>query len=110
MLTDDGQIPNNQKLPVKGQKLYGRTRPTLSCLSGRSLDEELGYELYHSAKLATHGSRLGQRHSDNRGKEKQGNVGIYVVIEQIGSYLESELGKASRGSLLMKLDSINDWE
>ena len=40
MLTDDGQIPNNQKLPVKGPKLYGRTRPTLSYLSGRSLDEE----------------------------------------------------------------------
>ena len=74
------------------------------------MKEKLGYELYHSAKLATRGSRLGQRHSDNRGKEEQGNVGIYVVIEQIGSYLESELGKASRGSLLMKLDSINDWE
>jgi|ETNmetMinimDraft_30_1059905.scaffolds.fasta_scaffold00040_16 hypothetical protein len=73
------------------------------------MKKKLGYELYHSAKLATHGSRLGQRHSDNRGK-KQGNVGIYVVIEQIGSYLESELGKASKGSLLMTLDSINDWE
>ena len=24
---------------VKGQKLYGRTKLTLSCLSGRSLDE-----------------------------------------------------------------------
>ena len=32
MLTDDGQIPNNQKLPVKGPKLYGRTRLTLSYL------------------------------------------------------------------------------
>ncbi|MBD69654.1 hypothetical protein CMK21_05975 [Candidatus Poribacteria bacterium] len=54
---------------------------------------------------------MGQRHSDNRGREKQGNVGIYVVVEQIDNrYLESKLGKASRGSLLMKLDSINDWE
>ena len=73
------------------------------------MKEKLGYELYHSAKLA--GCRLGQRHSDNRGKEKQGNVGIYVVVEQVDNrYLESKLGKASRGSLLMKLDSINDWE
>ena len=75
------------------------------------MKEQLGYELYHSAKLATRGCRLGQRHSDNRGREKQGNVGIYVVVEQIDNrYLESKLGKASRGSLLMKLDSINDWE
>ena len=74
------------------------------------MKEKRGYELYHSAKLATRGSRLNQRRSDNRGKEEQGNVGIYVVIEQIGSYLESELGKASKGSPLMTLDSINDWE
>ena len=75
------------------------------------MKEKLGYELYHSAKLATRGCRLDQRHSDNRGREKQGNFGIYVVVEQIDNrYLESKLGKASRGSLLMKLDSINDWE
>ena len=75
------------------------------------MKEKRGYELYHSAKLATRGSRLNQRRSDNRGKEEQGNVGIYVVIEQADNrYLESELGKASRGSLLIKLDSINDWE
>ena len=75
------------------------------------MKEKLGYELYHSAKLATRGCRLGQRHSDNRGREKQGNVGIYVVVEQIDNrYLESKLGKASKGSLLMTLDSINDWE
>ena len=74
------------------------------------MKEKLGYELYHSAKLATRGCRLGQRHSDNRGREKQGNFGIYVVVEQIDNATSSKLGKASRGSLLMKLDSINDWE
>ena len=46
------------------------------------MKKKLGYELYHSAKLATHGSRLGQRHSDNRGKKNKEMLGSTLSLNR----------------------------
>ncbi len=46
------------------------------------MKKKLGYELYHSAKLATHGSRLGQRQSDNRGKKNKEMLGSTLSLNR----------------------------
>ena len=41
---------------------------------------------------------------------KKKPLGIYVIIEQVDDrYIGQKLGKASKGSLLMKPESVDDW-
>jgi len=58
----------------------GQLSPTF--LDEALMKKKLDYELYHSAKLATHGSRLGQRHSDNRGKRNKEMLGSTLSLNR----------------------------
>lgn len=98
---------------IKGQKLHGRTKLTLSnaFLDSAFMKEKLGYELYHAAGLATPGVGWANVTLTVEGVVDKKLLGIYVIIEQVDNrYLESKLGSASKGSLLMKPDSFDDWE
>ena len=98
---------------IKGQKLHGRTKLTLSnaFLDSAFMKEKLGYELYYAAGLATPGVGWANVTLTVEGVVDKKLLGIYVIIEQVDNrYLESKLGSASKGSLLMKPDSFDDWE
>jgi len=98
---------------IKGQKLHGRTKLTLSnaFLDSAFMKEKLGHELYHAAGLATPGVGWANVTLTVEGVVDKKLLGIYVIIEQVDNrYLESKLGSASKGSLLMKPDSFDDWE
>jgi len=98
---------------IKGQKLYGRTKLNFSnaFLDPSFMKEKLGYELYHAAGLATPGVGWANVTLTVEGVMDKKLLGIYVTIEQVDNrYLESKLGSASKGSLLMKPDSFDDWE
>ena len=75
------------------------------------MKEKLGYELYHVTGLATPGVGWANVTLTVEGMVDKNLLGIYVIIEQVDNrYLESKLGSASKGNLLMKLDSFDDWE
>ncbi|MFT4514304.1 MAG: spore coat protein H [Planctomycetota bacterium] len=94
------------------QKLHGRTKINLSTsfLDPAYMKEKLGYEIYRAAGMATPGVGWANVTLAVEGEEKE-LLGIYVLIEQVDErFLVSNLGKASKGSLLMKPDGIGDWQ
>lgn len=96
---------------VKKQKLHGRTKLNLSTsfLDPAYMKEKLGYELYRAAGMATPGVGWANVTLAVEGREKE-TLGIYVLIEQVDErFLTSNLGKATKGSLLMKPDRVGSW-
>ena len=97
---------------TKGQKLHGRTKLNFSnaFLDSAFMKEKLGYELYHAAGLPTPGVGWADVTLTIEGLAKKKPLGIYVIIEQVDDrYIGQNLGKASKGSLLMKPESMDDW-
>ena len=97
---------------TKGQKLHGRTKLNFSnaFLDSAFMKEKLGYELYHAAGMPTPGVGWADVTLTIEGLAKKKPLGIYVIIEQVDDrYIEQNLGKASKGSLLMKPESVDDW-
>jgi spore coat protein CotH len=97
---------------VKGQKLHGRTKLNFSnaFLDSAFMKEKLGYELYHAAGLPTPGIGWANITLTIEGLAEKKPLGIYVIIEQVDDrYIGQNLGKASKGSLLMKPESMDDW-
>ena len=97
---------------VNGQKLHGRTKLNFSnaFLDSAFMKEKLGYELYRAAGLPTPGVGWASVTMTVEGLAKKKPLGIYVIIEQIDDrYIGQNLGKASKGSLLMKPESMDDW-
>ena len=97
---------------VKGQKLHGRTKLNFSnaFLDSAFMKEKLGYELYHAAGMPTPGVGWADVTLTIEGLAKKKPLGIYVIIEQVDDrYIGENLGKASKGSLLMKPESMDDW-
>ena len=97
---------------AKGQKLHGRTKLNFSnaFLDSAFMKEKLGYELYHAAGLPTPGVGWADVTLTIEGLAKKKPLGIYVIIEQVDDrYIGENLGKASKGSLLMKPESMDDW-
>ena len=97
---------------AKGQKLHGRTKLNFSnaFLDSAFMKEKLGYELYHAAGLPTPGVGWADVTLTIEGLAKKKPLGIYVIIEQVDDrYIGQNLGKASKGSLLMKPESVDDW-
>ncbi len=97
---------------AKGQKLHGRTKLNFSnaFLDSAFMKEKLGYELYHAAGLPTPGVGWADVTLTIEGLAKKKPLGIYVIIEQVDDrYIGQNLGKASKGSLLMKPESMDDW-
>ena len=96
---------------VKGQKLHGRTKLNLSnaFLDPAFMKEKLGYEVYRAAGLPTPGVGWANLTLTVPGLADALRLGIYVIVEQVDQrFLESNLGKASKGSLLMKPE-VEDW-
>jgi len=97
---------------AKGQKLHGRTKLNFSnaFLDSAFMKEKLGYELYHAAGMPTPGVGWADVTLTIEGLAKKKPLGIYVIIEQVDDrYIGQNLGKASKGSLLMKPESVDDW-
>ena len=97
---------------VKGQKLHGRTKLNFSnaFLDSAFMKEKLGYELYHAAGMPTPGVGWADVTLTIEGLAEKKPLGIYVIIEQVDDrYIGQNLGKASKGSLLMKPESVDDW-
>ena len=97
---------------AKGQKLHGRTKLNFSnaFLDSAFMKEKLGYELYHAAGMPTPGVGWADVTLTIDGLAKKKPLGIYVIIEQMDDrYIGQNLGKASKGSLLMKPESVDDW-
>ena len=97
---------------AKGQKLYGRTKLNFSnaFLDSAFMKEKLGYELYHAAGMPTPGVGWADVTLTIEGLAEKKPLGIYVIIEQMDDrYIGQNLGKASKGSLLMKPESMDDW-
>jgi spore coat protein H len=97
---------------VNGQKLHGRTKLNFSnaFLDSAFMKEKLGYELYRAAGLPTPGVGWASVTLTVEGLAKKKPLGIYVIIEQVDDrYIGQKLGKASKGSLLMKPESVDDW-
>ena len=97
---------------TKGQKLHGRTKLNFSnaFLDSAFMKEKLGYELYHAAGMPTPGVGWADVTLTIEGLAKKKPLGIYVIIEQVDDrYIGENLGKASKGSLLMKPESMDDW-
>jgi len=97
---------------AKGQKLHGRTKLNFSnaFLDSAFMKEKLGYELYHAAGLPTPGVGWADVTLTIEGLAEKKPLGIYVIIEQVDDrYIGQNLGKASKGSLLMKPESVDDW-
>ena len=97
---------------AKGQKLHGRTKLNFSnaFLDSAFMKEKLGYELYHAAGMPTPGVGWADVTLTIEGLAKKKPLGIYVIIEQVDDrYIGQNLGKASKGSLLMKPESMDDW-
>ena len=97
---------------AKGQKLHGRTKLNFSnaFLDSAFMKEKLGYELYHAAGMPTPGVGWADVTLTIEGLGKKKPLGIYVIIEQMDDrYIGQNLGKASKGSLLMKPESVDDW-
>ena len=97
---------------TKGQKLHGRTKLNFSnaFLDSAFMKEKLGYELYHAAGMPTPGVGWADVTLTIEGLAKKKPLGIYVIIEQVDDrYIGQNLGKASKGSLLMKPESMDDW-
>lgn len=95
----------------KSQKLHGRTKLNLSTafLDPAFMKEKLGYEIYRAAGMATPG--VGWANVSLIVSGEQELLGVYVLIEQVDNrFLGRNLGKASKGSLLMKPDGISDWQ
>jgi len=96
---------------VKGQKLHGRTKLNFSnaFIDSAFMKEKLGYELY-PAGLATPGVGWANVTLTIEGLADKKPLGIYVIIEQVDDrFIGQNLGKASKGSLLMKPESMDDW-
>ena len=97
---------------TKGQKLHGRTKLNFSnaFLDSAFMKEKLGYELYHAAGMPTPGVGWADVTLTIEGLAKKKPLGIYVIIEQMDDrYIGQNLGKTSKGSLLMKPESVDDW-
>jgi hypothetical protein len=97
---------------AKGQKLHGRTKLNFSnaFLDSAFMKEKLGYELYHAAGMPTPGVGWADVTLTIEGLAKKKPLGIYMIIEQVDDrYIGQNLGKASKGSLLMKPESMDDW-
>ncbi len=97
---------------VKGQKLHGRTKLNFSnaFIDSAFMKEKLGYELYRAAGMPTPGVGWAAVTLTIEGLAEKKPLGIYVIIEQVDDrYIEQNLGKASKGSLLMKPESLDDW-
>ena len=97
---------------AKGQKLHGRTKLNFSnaFLDSAFMKEKLGYELYHAAGMPTPGVGWADVTLTIEGLAEKKPLGIYVIIEQVDDrYIGQNLGKASKGSLLMKPESMDDW-
>ena len=97
---------------VKGQKLHGRTKLNFSnaFIDSAFMKEKLGYELYRAAGLATPGVGWANVTLTIEGLADKKPLGIYVIIEQVDDrFIGQNLGEASKGSLLMKPESIDDW-
>jgi len=95
----------------KGQKLHGRTKLNLSnaFLDPAFMKEKLGYEVYRAAGLPTPGVGWANVTLTIGGVEDPAPLGIYVLVEQVDSrFVADALGKASKGSLLMKPE-VDDW-
>ena len=95
----------------KKQKLHGRTKLNLSTsfLDPAFMKEKLGYEIYRAAGMATPGVGWANVTLAVAGEPKE-LLGIYVLIEQVDErFVVRNFGKASKGSLLMKPDGIEDW-
>jgi len=96
---------------TKGQKLHGRTKLNLSnsFLDPAFMKEKLGYELYRAAGLATPGVGWANVTLTIGGVDEPIPLGIYVLVEQVDQrFLTSNLGEASKGSLLMKPE-VEEW-
>ena len=97
---------------VKGQKLHGRTKLNFSnaFIDSAFMKEKLGYELYRAAGMPTPGVGWAAVTLTIEGLAEKKPLGIYVIIEQVDDrYIGQNLGKASKGSLLMKPESMDDW-
>ena len=96
---------------TKGQKLHGRTKLNLSnsFLDPAFMKEKLGYELYRAAGLPTPGVGWANLTLTIEGVPDPIPLGIYVLVEQVDQrFLASNLGQASKDSLLMKPE-VEDW-
>ena len=84
---------------IKGQKLHGRTKLTLSnaFLDFFFMKAKLGDELYHTTGLATPGVGWANVILTVEGMMGKKLLGLYVIIAQVNNrYLESILGGASK--------------
>jgi len=96
---------------TKNQKLHGRTKLNLSnaFLDPAFMKEKLGYELYRAAGLPTPGVGWANLTLTIGGVPDAIPLGIYVLVEQVDRrFLASNLGEASKDSLLMKPE-VEDW-
>ena len=96
---------------TKGQKLFGRTKLNLSnsFLDPAFMKEKLGYELYRAAGLPTPGVGWADLTLAIEGVSDSIPLGIYVLVEQVDRrFLASNLGQASKDSLLMKPE-VEEW-
>ena len=97
---------------TKGQKLHGRTKLNLSnsFLDSAFMKEKLAYELYRAAGLPTPGVGWANLTLVIQGVADPIPLGIYVLVEQVDQrFLASNLGEASKDSLLMKPE-VEQWD
>lgn len=98
---------------VRGRKLQGRTKLNLSnaFLDPAFMKEKLAYDIYRAAGLATPGVGWANITLTVEGLVEKKKLGVYVLIEQVDErFIESNLGEASKDSLLMKPEQVDDWE
>jgi hypothetical protein len=97
---------------TKGLKLHGRSKLNFSNAfkDPTYLKEKLGYDVYHAAGLPTPRVGWARLYLTIEGKYKKKPLGLYVLVEQVdGKFIEKRIGKASKGSLLMKPEGLRDW-
>ncbi|MEE2942158.1 MAG: CotH kinase family protein [Verrucomicrobiota bacterium] len=98
---------------VKDQKLHGRTKINLSnaFLDSAFMKEKLGYDIYRAAGILTPGVGWAAVTLTVEGITKKKHLGVYCLIEQVDDrYLGRNFGTATKGSLLMKPEAVDDWE
>lgn len=98
---------------IKGQKLFGRTKLNLSnaFLDSAYMKEKLGYQLYRAAGIATPGVGWASVTLTIKGLTEKRQLGVYVLIEQVDKrFLERQFGEQTKDSLLMKPESLANWE
>ena len=75
------------------------------------MKEKLGYDIYRAAGILTPGVGWAAVTLTVEEITKKKHLGVYCLIEQVDDhYLGRNFGTATKGSLLMKPEAVDDWE